>query len=75
MDEEFHVRVADFGLARDIYEKEYYSSADKKAKLPVKWMAIESLEKGTYSAKSDVVGLTLVKLIQRTFFLNNKPLI
>ena len=34
------MRVADFGLARDIYEKEYYSSANKKAKLPVKWMAI-----------------------------------
>lgn len=56
LDEEFRVRVADFGLARDIYEKEYYSSENKKAKLPVKWMALESLEKGTYSSKSDVVS-------------------
>ena len=56
LDEDFKVRVADFGLARDIYEKEYYSSANKKAKLPVKWMAIESLEKGNYSSKSDVVS-------------------
>lgn len=51
--------MADFGLARDIYEKEYYSSANKKAKLPVKWMAIESLEKGTYSPKSDVVSVVI----------------
>ena len=49
------MRVADFGLARDIYEKEYYSSDNKKTKLPVKWMSLESLEKGTYSSKSDVV--------------------
>ena len=56
LDEEFRVRVADFGLARDIYEKEYYSSENKKAKLPVKWMALESLEKGTYSSKTDVVS-------------------
>ncbi|KAK0042793.1 hepatocyte growth factor receptor [Biomphalaria pfeifferi] len=67
LDEEFHVRVADFGLARDIYEKEYYSSANKKAKLPVKWMAIESLEKGTYSVKSDVwsFGVVLWELMTR----------
>ena len=50
------MRVADFGLARDIYEKEYYSSENKKAKLPVKWMALESLEKGTYGSKTDVVS-------------------
>ena len=55
LDDDFCVKVADFGLARDIYEKEYYSSDNKKTKLPVKWMALESLEKGTYTAKSDVV--------------------
>ena len=57
LDENFHVLVADFGLARDIYEKEYYSSENKKAKLPVKWMALESLEKGNYSSKTDVVSV------------------
>ncbi|XP_076468403.1 hepatocyte growth factor receptor-like [Babylonia areolata] len=67
LDEEFRVRVADFGLARDIYEKEYYSSENKKAKLPVKWMALESLEKGTYSSKTDVwsYGVVLWELLTR----------
>ena len=51
-----NVKVADFGLSRDIYERDYYSSDDPKAKLPVKWMAPESLEKGTYDTKTDVVG-------------------
>ena len=50
------IQVADFGLSRDIYERDYYSSDDRKAKLPVKWMALESLEKGLYDTKTDVVS-------------------
>ncbi|XP_041350016.1 hepatocyte growth factor receptor-like [Gigantopelta aegis] len=67
LDDDFCVKVADFGLARDIYEKEYYSSDNKKTKLPVKWMALESLEKGTYTAKSDVwsFGIVLWELMTR----------
>ena len=49
------VKVADFGLSRDIYERDYYSCDNRKNKLPVKWMAPESLEKGIYSSKTDVV--------------------
>ena len=56
LNEEYRAIVADFGLSRDIYERDYYSSDNKKSKLPVKWMAPESLEKGTYSSKSDVVS-------------------
>uniref|UniRef100_I3KWR0 Hepatocyte growth factor receptor n=1 Tax=Oreochromis niloticus TaxID=8128 RepID=I3KWR0_ORENI len=44
LDESYTVKVADFGMARDVFDKEYYSVQDhRKAKLPVKWMAIESL--------------------------------
>ena len=57
MGDNYRVKVADFGLSRDVYEKEYYSSCDKTTKLPVKWMAPESLEFGMYSSKSDVVGI------------------
>ena len=56
LDDTLTVKVADFGLSRDIYTKEYYSSDDKKARLPVKWMAIESLTKNVYTSKSDVVS-------------------
>lgn len=57
LNENYRAIVADFGLSRDIYERDYYSSDNKKSKLPVKWMAPESLEKGTYSSKSDVVSM------------------
>lgn len=51
------MKVADFGMARDIYDKEYYSVQDsKKAKLPVKWMAIESLQTQKFTTKSDVAS-------------------
>lgn len=58
LDETFTVKVADFGMARDIYDKEYYSIQDhKRVKLPVKWMAIESLQTQKFTTKSDVVSL------------------
>jgi len=48
------IKIADFGLARDIYTTEYYR-ADQHSTLPVKWMAIESLLDGYFDEKSDVV--------------------
>ncbi|XP_061165652.1 hepatocyte growth factor receptor-like [Saccostrea echinata] len=59
--------VADFGLSRDIYEKDYYSSNNRKTRLPVKWMAPENLEKGIYSPKSDVwsFGVVMWELLTR----------
>ncbi|KAL1436600.1 hypothetical protein MTO96_049503 [Rhipicephalus appendiculatus] len=67
LSEDFIVRVADFGLSRDVYEKDYYSGDNKKTKLPVKWMAPESLEKGIYNHKTDVwsYGVLLWELITR----------
>lgn len=44
-------------MARDVFDKEYYSIQDhRKAKLPVKWMAIESLQTQKFTSKSDVVS-------------------
>lgn len=48
------VLIGDFGLARDIYAKDYYQLADKKRPLPIKWMAPECIDKGIFSNKSDV---------------------
>lgn len=68
LDETFTVKVADFGMARDIYDKEYYSIQDhKRVKLPVKWMAIESLQTQKFTTKSDVwsYGVLLWELLTR----------
>ncbi|CAI9717985.1 hepatocyte growth factor receptor-like [Octopus vulgaris] len=67
LDEKLVVKVADFGLSRDIYERDYYSSDNKKSKLPVKWMALESLETGNYNIKTDVwsYGVVLWELFTR----------
>lgn len=64
LDEKFTVKVADFGLARDVYDKEYYSVHNKTgAKLPVKWMALESLQTQKFTTKSDVVTYKLFCII------------
>uniref|UniRef100_A0A669DNY0 receptor protein-tyrosine kinase n=1 Tax=Oreochromis niloticus TaxID=8128 RepID=A0A669DNY0_ORENI len=68
LDENFTVKVADFGMARDVYDKEYYSIQDqKRVKLPVKWMAIESLQTQKFTTKSDVwsYGILLWELLTR----------
>ncbi|CAL8376223.1 unnamed protein product [Arctogadus glacialis] len=68
LDESFVVKVADFGLARDVYDKEYYSVHNKNAvKLPVKWMALESLQTHKFTTKSDVwsFGVLLWELMTR----------
>ncbi|XP_028814894.1 hepatocyte growth factor receptor isoform X1 [Denticeps clupeoides] len=68
LDESYTVKVADFGLARDIYEKEYYSVHNKSGvKLPVKWMALESLQTHKFTSKSDVwsFGVLLWELMTR----------
>ncbi|XP_064807398.1 hepatocyte growth factor receptor-like isoform X2 [Oncorhynchus masou masou] len=68
LDESYTVKVADFGLARDVYDKEYYSIHNKSGvKLPVKWMALESLQTHKFTPKSDVwsFGVLLWELMTR----------
>ncbi|CAH1793779.1 unnamed protein product [Owenia fusiformis] len=61
------VKIADFGLSRDIYETEYYKVEDRGRPLPVKWMAIEGLAEGRFTCKSDVwsYGIVLWELMTR----------
>ena len=51
------IKVADFGLAEDIYSSGYFrqDKSGGNVKLPFKWMALESLQEGVFSQKSDVV--------------------
>lgn len=56
LDDDLRVKVADFGLSRDLYNfTNIYQSTARGAKLPVKWMSPESVETRHYSSKSDVV--------------------
>ena len=49
------IKVADFGLSESM-EKEYFRQDQASGiKLPLKWMAPESMEYGVFSEKSDVV--------------------
>ena len=52
------IKIADFGLSEDVLEKNYFrqgGGSGERVKLPVKWMAPESLSDGHFSEKSDVV--------------------
>merc|ERR1712166_845982 len=50
------IKIADFGLSKDVVLEEYYTLASKTI-LPVRWMAPESLTRGTFSAHTDVWSL------------------
>lgn len=54
VDDNLQVKIADFGLSRDVYESNYYVLRHA-AKLPVRWMALESLLDGCFNLKTDVV--------------------
>ena len=57
IDANFVIKITDFGLSEDIFGQNYFrqSSSGETVKLPVKWMAPESLSDGHFSEKSDVV--------------------
>jgi serine/threonine protein kinase len=48
-----HVKLSDFGLSRDIYTSNLYQQKTS-GKLPIKWMAIESIFSHVFTIKSDV---------------------
>ena len=57
VDDKLTVKIADFGLARDIYHDDYYKVQDKCRPLPIKWVAIEALKQSKFTTKSDVVRI------------------
>ena len=57
IDGDYNVKVADFGLTKDVYDRNYYR-AIKNEKVPARWMPLESLVNGVWSEKSDVVSIS-----------------
>ena len=51
--------MADFGLTEDMYGTKYYrknSEARHDEKVPIRWMAPESLDRDIYTQSTDVVS-------------------
>ncbi|XP_078382442.1 muscle, skeletal receptor tyrosine-protein kinase-like [Oculina patagonica] len=47
------VKIADFGMSRDIYASDYYK-VEGKAVLPIRWMPPEALLLGKFTLESDI---------------------
>ena len=60
------IKVGDFGLSENMYTTNYIrlvkEGKQPSVRLPVKWMALESLVDGIFSEKTDVVSVILQKI-------------
>lgn len=66
LDGNMTVKVADFGLARDVYQEGFYTTHEA-TRLPIKWLAPECLCSQIFTTKSDVwsFGIVLWELMTR----------
>ncbi|XP_028677298.1 tyrosine-protein kinase receptor TYRO3 isoform X1 [Erpetoichthys calabaricus] len=64
LSKDMRVCVADFGLSKKIYSGDYYRQGSA-SKLPVKWIALESLADNIYTTQSDVwaFGVTVWEIM------------
>ena len=55
------IKVADFGLTEDMYLRNYFrrdkSEGRSEEKVPIRWMAPESVENNIYNERTDVVSV------------------
>ena len=69
VDEDLVVKVADFGMSRDVYQADYYKRHG--GVIPLRWMAPEAIKDGRYTVESDVWALGVV--IWEVFSLGHQP--
>ena len=56
------VKISDFGLSRILAKEDTYYVLSQAKKLPVKWMALESIEYRKFSTYSDSKTTVLLRL-------------
>ena len=59
--------MADFGLTEDMYNNTYFRQNKGKGseeKVPIRWMAPESIENSVYTEVSDVVSFVVIEIGQ-----------
>ena len=59
--------MADFGLTEDVYGSNYYrrSRSEVGERVPIRWMAPESIEMNVYDEATDVVSfLAIVRYVK-----------
>lgn len=49
-----HVQITDFGLAEMLENSDEDSVVVRTGRVPIRWLAIETLQSGIYSHKTDV---------------------
>ena len=51
--EKLHVKISDFGMSRALANESTYYILSSAVKLPLKWMAVESIDQGKFTTFSD----------------------
>ena len=58
------IKVSDFGLTEDVYDRNYFrchkGEDGNEEKVPIRWMAPESIENDVCNEKTDVVSRTIL---------------